>query len=117
VKISELCKMIEDSFHSGRYPVEEQQKNFTDIVEVINRSNNEDLKSSDIKIEVRIQNLYAVNNYVPNIQHLPGVIEMDVLDSFKMLCRRSARVGSDKPGDDIGLSKETLHYSKAQKNS
>ena len=117
MKISELCKMIEDSFHSGRYPVEDQQKNFTDIVEVINRSNNEDLKSSDIKIEVRIQNLYAVNNYVPNIQHLPGVIEMDVLDSFKMLCRRSTRVGSDKPGDDIALSKETLHNRKAQKNS
>jgi hypothetical protein len=117
VKISELCKMIEDSFHSGRYPVEDQQKNFTDIVEVINRSNNEDLKSSDIKIEVRIQNLYAVNNYVPNIQHLPGIIEMDVLDSFKMLCRRSARVESDKPGDDIALSKETLHNRKAQKNS
>jgi hypothetical protein len=117
VKISELCKMIEDSFHSGRYPVEDQQRNFTDIVEVINRSNNEDLKSSDIKIEVRIQNLYAVNNYVPNIQHLPGVIEMDVLDSFKMLCRRSAGVGSDKPGDDIALSKETLHNRKAQKNS
>jgi hypothetical protein len=117
VKISELCKMIEDSFHSGRYPVEDQQKNFTDIVEVINRSNNEDLKSSDIKIEVRIQNLYAVNNYVPNIQHLSGIIEMDVLDSFKMLCRRSARVESDKPGDDIALSKETLHNRKAQKNS
>lgn len=117
MKISDLCKMIEDSFHSGKYPVEDQQKNFTDFVEVINRSNTEDLKSSDIKIEVRIQNLYTVNNYVPNIQHLPGVIEMDVLDSFRMLCRRSARVGSDKSGDDIALSKETLHNSKAQKNS
>ena len=117
MKISELCKMIEDSFHSGRYPVEDQQKNFTDIVEVINRSNNEDLKSSDIKIEVRIKNLCTVNNYIPNIQHLPGVIEMDVLDSFKMLCRRSARVGLDKPAEDIALSKETLHNRKAQKNS
>ena len=108
MKISELCKMIEDSFHSGKYPVEDQQKNFMDFVEVINRSNTEDLKSSDIKIEVRIQNLYTVNNYVPNIQHLPGVIEIDVLDSFKMLCRRSARVGSDEPGDDIALSKKDL---------
>jgi hypothetical protein len=115
VKISELCKMIEDSFHSGKYPVEDQQKNFTVFVEVINRSNTEDLKSSDIKIEVRIKNLYTVNNYVPNIQHLPGVIEMDVLDSFRMLCRRSGRVGSDKSGDDIGLSKETLHNRKAPK--
>ena len=100
--------MIEESFHTGKYPVEDQEKNFTDFVEVINRSNTEDLKSSDIKIEVRIQNLYTVNNYVPNIQHLPGVIEMDVLDSFKMLCRRSARVGSDKPGDDLVLSKRDL---------
>ena len=117
MKITELCKMIEDSFHSGKYPVEGEQKNFTDFVEVINRSNAEDLKSNDIKIEVRIQNLYTINNYVPNIQHLPGVIEMDVLDSFKMLCRRSARVGSDKPGDDIALSKETLHNSLSKKNS
>jgi hypothetical protein len=34
-----------------------------------------------------------------------------------MLCRRSARVGSDKSGADISFSKETLHNSKAQKNS
>lgn len=108
MKIAELCKMIEDSFHSGKYPVEDQQKDFTVFVEVINRSNTEDLKSNDIKIEVRIQNLYTINNYVPNIQHLPGVIEMDVLDSFRMLCRRSARVASDKSGDDIALSKGTL---------
>ena len=117
MKISDLCKMIEDSFHSGKYPVEDQHKNFTEFIEVINRSNTEDLKSNDIKIEVRIQNLYTVNNYVPNIQHLPGVIEMDVLDSFRMLCRRSDRVGSDKSGDDIALSKETLPNSKTQKNS
>lgn len=117
MKISELCKMIEDSFHSGKYPLHDQQKNFTHSVEVINRSNSEDLESSDIKIEVRIQNLYTVNNYVPNIQHLPGVIEIDVLDSFKMLCRRSARVGSGKPSDDITLSTETLHNRKDQKNS
>ena len=89
MKISELCKMIEDSIHSGKYPLQnQQQEHFRNLVEVINRSDSEDLKSSDIKIEIRIQNLYTINNYVPNIQHLPGVIEIDVLDSFKMVCRR-----------------------------
>lgn len=93
MKISELCKMIEDSFHSGKYPLQDiQQKRLTNLVEVINRSDSEDLKSSNIKIEIRIQNLYTINNYVPNIQHLPGVIEIDVLDSFKMLCRRLEKV-------------------------
>src|SRR6185437_4420216 len=88
MKISELCKMIEGSIHSGTYPLEDQQqKQLANSVEVINRSDSDDLKNSDIKIEVRIQNLYIVNNYTSNIQHLPGVIETDVLDSFKMLCR------------------------------
>jgi hypothetical protein len=26
------------------------------------------------------------------MQHLPGIIEVDILDSFKMLCRRLARI-------------------------
>jgi hypothetical protein len=96
MKISELCKMIEDSIHSGKYPLEDQQdKDFAKLVKIINRSDSEDLKSTDIKIEVRIQNLYTVNNYLPNIQHLPGVIEMDILDSFKMICRRLGRISPD----------------------
>jgi hypothetical protein len=96
MKISELCKMIEDSIHSGKYPLEAQQhKDFAKLVKIINRSDSEDLKSTDIKIEVRIQNLYTVNNYLPNIQHLPGVIEMDILDSFKMICRRLGRISPD----------------------
>mgnify|MGYP006955677928 CR=1 FL=1 len=95
MKISELCKMIQDSIRSGKYPLEDKQKNFLDSVKIINRSESEDLKSNDIKIEVKIQNLYTINNYLPNIQHLPGVIEMDILDSFKMLCRRSERLSSD----------------------
>ena len=83
LKISELCKMIESSIRSGKYPLEDQQqKAFANSVEVINRSDSEDLKSKDIKIEVRMQDLYTLNNYLPNIQHLPGVIETDVLDSF-----------------------------------
>jgi hypothetical protein len=62
------------------------------IVEIINRSAHEDLKGSDIRIETRIRDLYVLNNYTPNVQHLPGIIEMDVLDSFKMLCRRLERI-------------------------
>jgi hypothetical protein len=96
MKISELCSMIEESIHTGKYPFEsQQQKNLAKSVKIINRSNSDDLKSNDIKIEVRIQDLYTLNNYVANIEHLPGIIEMDILDSFKMLCRRADRVSSD----------------------
>jgi hypothetical protein len=95
MKISELCKMIEDSIHNGKYPLEgQQQKYLADYVQVINKSDSEDLKNSDIKIQVRIQNVYTINKYVPGIQHLPGLVEMDVLDTFKMLCRRIARIGA-----------------------
>jgi hypothetical protein len=88
--------MIQESIHTGKYPLENHlQKNFAKSVKIINRSDSEDLKSNDIKIEVRIQDLYTLNNYVANIEHLPGIIEMDILDSFKMLCRRAERISSD----------------------
>ena len=95
MKISDLCKMIEESIHAEKYPLEDQQKNFVKLVKITNRSESDDLKSNDIKIEVRIQNLFVLNNYVPDIEHLPGIIEMDILDSFKMLCRRIGRISSD----------------------
>lgn len=96
MKVSELCKMIEESIHTEKYPLEDQeQKNFAKLVKITNRSESDDLKSNDIKIEVRIQNLFVLNNYVPDIEHLPGIIEMDVLDSFKILCRRIGRISSD----------------------
>jgi hypothetical protein len=71
-----------------KYPLEDQHKRFSNSLQVTNRSDSDDLKSSEIKIEVRIQGLYIISNYVPNIEHLPGVIEVDVSDSFKILCRR-----------------------------
>jgi hypothetical protein len=117
MKISELCKMIEDSIRNGKYPLEDQQqKHLADYVEVINKSDSEDLKTKDIKIQVRIQNVYTVNNYVPNIEHLPGVVEMDVLDSFKMLCRRVSRIqAASEHGKnyfkDITISTERFHNS------
>ena len=83
--------MIEESIHNAKYPLGDEQQLLVKHVEVTNESGSEDLKTDDIKIKVRIQNLYVINNYVPNIEHLPGIIEMDVLDSFKMLCRRRAR--------------------------
>ena len=95
MKVSELCTMIEESIHAEKYPLEDQQKHFAKLVKVTNRSESDDLKSNDIKIEVRIQNLFVLNNYVSDIEHLPGIIEMDILDSFKMLCRRAQRVSSD----------------------
>ena len=53
VKISQLCKMIEDSIHSGKYPLDDQQKRFANS-KVTNRSEFDDLKSSEIIIEVRM---------------------------------------------------------------
>src|ERR671927_708131 len=95
MKISELCKMIEESIHTGKYPIDYEnnnQRNLANSVQVINRSVSDDLRSSDIIIEVRIQDLYTISNYIPNIKHLPGIIESDVLDSFKILCRRLERI-------------------------
>jgi hypothetical protein len=42
-----------------------------------------------------MQDLYIVSNYIPNIEHLPGIIEADVLDYFKILCRRLERMNID----------------------
>jgi len=93
MKISELCRMIEDSVHSGRYPLDtDVQKKLAGALRVINKSDTEDLKSNDIRIETRVNDLYVINNYVPNIQHLPGVIELDTIDSFKMICRKLERL-------------------------
>jgi hypothetical protein len=93
MKISELCKMIEDSIHCGRYPMgQENEKQMERHVQIINRTSSDDLKDKDIKIEVRIKDLYVLNNYIQSIQHLPGVIEIDAVDSFKMLSRRLGRI-------------------------
>ena len=93
MKISDLCKMIQDSVCSGRYPLDsDAQRKLAGVLQVINRSESEDLNSSKIIIETRIWELYVINNYVPNIQHLPGVIELDVIDSFKMICRKLDRI-------------------------
>ena len=85
--------MIEDSIRSGRYPLDtDVQKKLAAALQVINRSDGEDLKGSNIRIETRVQELYVVSNYVPNIEHLPGVIELDIIDSFKMICRKLERL-------------------------
>lgn len=85
--------MIQDSIRSGRYPLEtDTQKKCSSTIEVVNRSEPDDLKAEFVAIEVRVQTLYSVNNYVPNIRHLPGVIEADAVDSFKMICRRIDRI-------------------------
>ena len=82
--------MIEDSIQSGRYPLDQEtEKQLAGLVQVINRSSSDDLTESDIRIEVRLQDLYVLNNYIQTIQHLPGVIEIDAIDSFKMLSRRA----------------------------
>jgi hypothetical protein len=87
--------MIEDSIRSEKFPLDQDiEKQMTGLVQVINRSSSDDLKEEkDIKIEVRLKDLYVLNNYIQSIQHLPGVIEIDALDSFKMLSRRIGRIG------------------------
>src|SRR5215212_9161326 len=92
MKISELCKMVQESIHSGQYPLENEQRDLANSIQVINRSSSDDLKSQDIKIEVRLHDLYVLNNYISDMRHLPGIIEIDILDSFKMLCRRLERI-------------------------
>jgi hypothetical protein len=104
--------MIQNSFHDGKYPLEEQYRRFSNSLQVINRSNSDDMQSNEIKIEVRIHGLYIISNYVPNIEHLPGVIEADVLDSYKILCRRLGRI-ADNAGKPKGvtISAEKLRLS------
>lgn len=100
MKVSQLCGMIEDSIRSGRYPLDaEVQKKFAPLLQVINRSEDDNLAAADIKVETRVKEFYVLNNYVPNMEHLPGIVELDVLDSFKIICRRLERV---KSGIQIG---------------
>jgi len=88
--------MIEESFRSGKYPLtQESEKQKSQLVKVINRSASEDMKGGNIVIETRISDFFVMNNYVSEITHLPGMIEMDTLDSFKMLSRRIDRVKND----------------------
>jgi hypothetical protein len=88
--------MIEESFRSGKYPLtQESERQKSQLVKVINRSASEDMKGDNIIIETRISDFFVMNNYVSEITHLPGMIEMDTLDSFKMLSRRIDRVKND----------------------
>jgi hypothetical protein len=95
MKVSQLCTMIEESIRSGRYPLDsDAQKKFAPLLKVANRSEDDNLAATNIMVETRVENFYVLNNYVPNIEHLPGIIELDVLDSFKMICRKLERVKS-----------------------
>jgi hypothetical protein len=92
MKASELCAMIQESVRSGRYPLAtDTEKKFAGSLQISLKSGADDLKAS-IAVEVRVQDFYVVNNYVPNIQHLPGVIEAEAIDSFKMICRKIDRL-------------------------
>jgi hypothetical protein len=87
--------MIEESIRSGRYPLDsDAQKKFAPLLKVANRSEDDNLAATNIMVETRVENFYVLNNYIPNIEHLPGIIELDVLDSFKMICRKLERVKS-----------------------
>ena len=97
MKVSELCNMIQESVRTGRYPLEtETQRKCAEILKVTSKSASDDMKSGDAAIEVRVGDLYVTTNFSQSMQHLPGVIEADVIDSFKMICRKLDRM-------DIGL--------------
>ena len=106
MNITALCNLIQESFRSGNYPLlSEIEKKMASSVKIINKSGSEDLKGESITIETRINEFFVLNNYIPTITHLPGIIEMDSLDSFRMLCRRVER----SSGSDMGhLSIKTL---------
>ncbi len=96
--------MIEESFRSGKYPLtQETEKRMSNLVKVINRSSSDDMKGDNIIIETRISEFFVMNNYSAEITHLPGMIEMDTLDSFKMLSRRIDRIKNDV--NNIALKK------------
>lgn len=93
MKLSDLCNMIEESIKSGRYPLEtETQKKCASLLKVTSKSPSDDLRSGDAAVEVRIGNLYVLTNFSQDMQHLPGVIEADVLDYFKLICRKVDRI-------------------------
>lgn len=92
MKISSLCNMIQEAIINGRYPLSEEERRLANIISIKNKSQNDDLNAPFIQIEVRIKEMFVINGYISNIQHLPGIIEMDILDSFKMLCRRTNRI-------------------------
>lgn len=95
MKVSELCMMIEESARSCRYPLDtDTQKKLVPKLQVSSKTEPDDLKAPSVAVETRVGDLYVVNNYVQNIQHLPGVIEADVVDSFRMICRRFERIDS-----------------------
>ena len=100
MKVSDLCEMVQDSIHFGRYPLDDNdnQKDWANSIQIINRSSHDDLKGHDIKIEVRLKDLYVLNNYMSDMRHLPGIIEIGILDSFKMLCRRLERIDKSSSG-------------------
>lgn len=93
MKVSELCSMIEDSIKSGRYPLEtETQKKCAGLLKVTSKSTSDDLRSGDAAVEIRVGDLYVTTNFSQNMQHLPGVIEADVVDAFKLICRKVDRI-------------------------
>jgi hypothetical protein len=93
MKVSDLCAMIQESVRSGRYPLAtETEKKFAGSMQVSLKSGADDLKAKDIAVEVRVLEFYVINNYVPNIQHLPGIIEAEAVDSFRMICRKIDRL-------------------------
>jgi hypothetical protein len=97
--------MIQDSIRSARYPFStDVEKRLAPQVQVTPKGGSEDqLSSGDIAVEVRVQNFYVLTNYVSGISHLPGLIEADVIESFKMICRRFDRLdasGSNNNNND-----------------
>lgn len=65
-------------------------------VQINNKSSTDNLKDENIIIETRLDEFYVTNNYNSKLSHLPGLIEMDSLDSFKILSRRLNRVSTDR---------------------
>jgi hypothetical protein len=93
LKISELCKLIEESLRTGKYPFSsENEVKMSQRVQINSKSTTDSLKDENIIIEIKLDDFYVINNYNCKLSHLPGIIEIDSLDSFKMLSRRLSRI-------------------------
>lgn len=109
MKTSELCKLIEESLQTGKYPFSSEiERRTSPRVQINNKSSTDSLKDENIIIETKLDDFYVINNYNSKLLHLPGIIEMDSIESFKMLSRRLGRINqTTESNHEIKFRKST----------
>jgi len=94
---------------TGKYPFSSEiERKMSQRVQINNKSTTDSLKDDNIIIEIKLDDFYVLNNYNCKLAHLPGIIEIDSLDSFKMLSRRLSRINTGIGGNnEIKFRKDT----------